>query len=55
MRAAIQTADGKAEEEPVCEATGDDDNAASRCLGGDPRRRRSTGHALAFGVVISRK
>jgi len=25
---------------------GDDDNAAGRRLGADPRRRRSTGHGL---------
>jgi hypothetical protein len=34
MRAVIQAASGKAEEEPI----GDDDNAAGRRLGADPRR-----------------
>ena len=48
MRAVIQAAIGKAEEEPIVGAIGDD-NATSRRLAVDPRRQRSGRHALKGG------
>jgi hypothetical protein len=49
MRAVSRRRSGKAVlvfEEPILVCIGDDDNAAGRRLGADPRRQRSTGHAL---------
>jgi hypothetical protein len=46
MRAVSRRRSGKAEEEPILVCTGDDDNAAGRRQGADPRRQRSAGHAL---------
>ena len=46
MRAVIQTATGKAEEEPIVELSATTTTPPFVVLGADPRRQRSTGHAL---------
>ncbi|WP_157552600.1 hypothetical protein [Jiangella gansuensis] len=48
MRAASRRRSSKAEEEVDAEPSNDDDNAAGRRLGVDPRRRRSTRHPLGL-------
>jgi len=45
MRAVIQTATGKAEEEPMVELSATTTTPPVVVLGADPRRQRSTGHA----------
>jgi len=52
MRAVIQTATGKAEEEPIVELSATTTTPPVVVLGADPRRQRSTGHALAPGWLI---
>ena len=47
MRAVIQTATGKAEEEPIVELSATTTTPPVVVLGADPPRQRSTGHALA--------
>jgi len=47
MRAVIQTATGKAEEEPIVELSATTTTPPVVVLGADPRRQRFTGHALA--------
>jgi len=46
MRAVIQTATGKAEEEPIVELSATTTTPPVVVLGADPRCQRSTGHAL---------
>src|SRR6266516_4814401 len=51
MRAVIQAAIRQGGGGADSGAIGDDDNAAGRRLGADPRRRRSTGHTLVSLVA----
>jgi len=46
MRAVIQTATGEAEGEPIVELSATTTTPPVVVLGADPRRQRSTGHAL---------
>ena len=48
MRAVIQTATGKAEEEPIVEPSATTTTPPVVVLDADPRRQKSTGHALAL-------
>jgi len=50
MRAKIQTATGKAEEEPIEELSATTTTPPVAVLGADPRRQRSTGHAPVTAV-----